>query len=67
MFKFGPACLIYVTFLAWRFEKNIWSYDKLSYRSEVDDLWLPDVILGDIAFENIVFIRVLESILTLVV
>ena len=35
-------------------------------QSEIDDVGLPDIILGDIAFENILSIRALELALTLV-
>ena len=35
-------------------------------QSEIDDVRLPDIILGDIAFENILSIRALELPLTLV-
>lgn len=58
LINFSPASLIYARFWAWDAKKMLGAMKKWSKWYGKDDVRLPDIKLGDIAFENVLSIRV---------
>ena len=53
MVKFKPFSFIYVTFQAWGLRKMLGAMKNWGKWSEIDDVRLPDAILGNAAIENL--------------
>lgn len=51
--KFKPVSFIYVTFQAWGLRKMLGAMKNWGKWSEIDDVRLPDAILGNAAIENL--------------